>query len=72
MQKYKKRGSNSGVIEYSIGDDYIEVQFNNGHPYRYSYASAGVEKVEQMKKLAKAGEGLNSYINRYARDDYEK
>lgn len=72
MQTYPNKGGNSGVIGYSIGEDYIEVQFSSGHPYRYSYTSAGVEKVEQMKKLAKEGEGLNSYINRYARNDFEK
>lgn len=73
MQAYKNLGGNSGVKEFSIGEDYIDVQFNGSKPpYRYSYESAGSAKVEEMKKLAKKGVGLNSYIMRYARDDYEK
>lgn len=72
MQIYKNLGGNSSVRTFSIGTDYIDVQFSSGTPYRYSYKSAGIEKVEQMKKLAISGRGLGSYINRYAKYDYEK
>lgn len=72
MQAYKNIGGNSGVRAYEIGEKYIDVQFNSGRPYRYSYESAGRDKVEQMKNIAKQGQGLNTYINRYARMDYEK
>ncbi|MBQ7933813.1 MAG: hypothetical protein IJ327_03370 [Lachnospiraceae bacterium] len=72
MQIYKNLSGNSSVRAFSIGLDYILVQFSTGTPYRYSYRSAGAEKVEQMKKLAVAGSGLGSYINKYARYDYEK
>lgn len=73
MQSYKNLGGNSNVKSYSIGEDYIEVLFH-GTPkiYRYSYARAGREKVENMKKLALQGIGLNSYIMRYARMDYDR
>lgn len=73
MQKYKNSGGNSGVDEFEIGADFITVRFHNGSKlYTYSYQSAGVEKVEQMKRLALSGHGLNGYINTYARNDYVK
>lgn len=72
MQEYKNLGGNSGVVGYSIGDDYVEVKYIGGRIYKYSYHSADVERVEKMKKLAMEGKGLNSYISQYARYDYEK
>lgn len=73
MQTYKNLGGNSGVKEYSIGEDYIDVKFNGTKPpYGYSYESAGSEKVEEMKKLAVQGKGLNSFIMWKAKDDYVK
>lgn len=72
MQLYKNLGGNSNVRAFDIGGDYIDVQFNGGAVYRYSYRSAGKEKIEEMKKLAVQGCGLNSYIMRNARKDYEK
>ena len=71
MQFYKNLGGNSNIRAFAIGADYIDVQFNGGAVYRYSYRSAGKEKVEQMKALAVKGCGLNSYIMRNARKDYE-
>lgn len=71
MEKYKNLGGNSNVAAYEIGADYIDVQFGGGKVYRYSYKSAGKEKVEQMKLYAQKGSGLNSYINLYARMNYE-
>lgn len=72
MQAYKNLGGNSNIRAFFIGEDYIDVQFNGGSIYRYSYKSAGIAKVEQMKKLAMEGCGLNSYIMRNARMDYER
>ena len=72
MEQYLNLNGNSNVKEYSIGQVYIDVVFGKGVRYRYSYRSAGIDKVEQMKILAKNGVGLNSYIMRYARMDYEK
>lgn len=72
MQQYKNLGGNSNIRAFSIGEDYIDVQFNGGAVYRYSYQSAGAEKIEQMKKLALQGHGLNSYIMHNARKDYER
>ena len=72
MEQYLNLGGNSNVKAYSIGQEYIDVVLGRGARYRYSYRSAGIDKVEQMKMLAKKGVGLNSYIMRYAKMDYEK
>lgn len=73
MQMYKNLGGDSNIKCYEIGNDYIDVIFyGTAKTYRYSYASAGRQKVEQMKRLAQQGEGLNSYIIKNARLLYER
>lgn len=71
MISYGNYGGDSSVSAYDYGDDYIEVEFDDGSTYTYTYASAGVGNVEEMKQLADCGEGLNSYINTYCKYDYE-
>lgn len=70
MKRYMDINGDSGVYGYEIGTDYIKVQFKDGSIYTYTYLSAGQDKVEIMKALAEAGDGLNSFINRYARKLY--
>ena len=48
------------------GDD----RFVDGAVYVYTYASAGRRHVEAMKRLARAGAGLSTYISRYIRAAY--
>lgn len=80
MEQYLNLGGNSNVKAYSIGLDYIEVVFGRGALYRYSYRSAGKDKVEQMKILARVikpdiatGEYLETgnimMINNFAKDE---
>lgn len=70
METYKDIDSDSGVIGYEIGPDFIRVQFSTGAVYRYTYASAGVNNIEHMKQLAKNGDGLNAFINTTVREAY--
>lgn len=72
MQIYKNAGGNSGIRAYDIGGDYIDVKFSTGRVYRYSYGRAGKENVEEMKRLAMQGYGLNSYIMRNVKNDYDR
>lgn len=65
-----KSGKNSGVTAYEIGKDFIIVRFKRSDDYTYSYDSAGKPAVEEMKKRAKRGEGLSTYISQN-RPDYE-
>jgi hypothetical protein len=71
MIRYRNSGRNSGVHAYEIGDDYIKVQFKDWKIYLYSFNSAGKHHIEQMKALAIRGRGLNSYINKNVKNDYE-
>lgn len=72
MEVYKNLYGNSNIVAFDIGNDWISVKFSGGKTYRYSYKSAGVDKVEKMKILARQGSGLNSYIMRFAKYDYER
>lgn len=73
MQIYKNRNGDSGVTRYKCGPDWIEVEFKQGSSriYRYDYSRPGSAHVEEMKRLADAGSGLNAYINRNVREFYE-
>lgn len=70
MTPYKNLGGDSGISSYEIGDDYIKVEFNDSSIYLYNYVSAGEDNIEQMKQLAEAGEGLNSFINKHVKNKY--
>lgn len=70
MEHYKNLGGDSGVVAYEIGDNSIKVQFRDGALYLYNDQSAGHHNIEQMKALAIAGRGLNSFISRVVRKGY--
>ncbi len=63
MQPYANNSGKSNVVAYYIGDDFIVVQFPHNSFYKYSYASAGQAAVETMKKYAKNGFGLGTFIS---------
>lgn len=72
---YRNRGGDSGITYYEIFPDKIAVWFASGmrvEPYEYSYSSAGMKHVEEMKRLALQGMGLNEYINKHAKNLYIK
>ncbi|WP_312697868.1 hypothetical protein [Sphingobacterium mizutaii] len=72
MERYRNSGGDSGVSAFEIGLDYILVQFSGtARTYRYSYRKAGQNQVEAIKRLARSGSGLNSYINQYVKKLYD-
>jgi len=72
MPLYNNSGRDSGIHSYDIEDEKITVTFTTNACYEYSYRSAGVEHIENMKSLALKGEGLNSYINRNVKYKYSR
>ncbi len=73
MTPYKNLGIDSNVESYQIFDNLIKVKFKSTTKiYSYSYTGATKFHVENMKKLAIAGKGLNSYINKYVKFLYDK
>jgi len=71
MERYANRSGGSGISAYEIGSNYIKVRFSSGSIYQYSYRKAGQSHVENMKRLASSGSGLNSYINSYVKFKYD-
>jgi hypothetical protein len=65
MILYENRGGDSPIIAYEFGDDSITIKFIDGSIYLFSYHSAGSANVEQMKKYATFGHGLNGFITRF-------
>lgn len=72
MVLYRNLGGDSGVRSFEIGDDRIIVTFSTNVSYEYTYVSAGIKHVENMKSLAAQGQGLNSYINKYVKKGYSR
>jgi hypothetical protein len=67
---YANTGGNSGVDSYVTGEDWILVNFTTGAKYLYTHKSTTYENIEQMKKYAAEGRGLNSFIMRISKDGY--
>jgi hypothetical protein len=72
MERYANRNRDSGVSGYQTGSNYVWVEFSTGSVYEYTYSSAGVLNIENMKSLAIAGSGLNSFINSTVKKRYSR
>ena len=73
MQKYADINNDSGVNRFEIHDISITVWFDGtSNSYTYSYGVAGEHHVEEMKKRALAGDGLNAYINYNVKFKYDR
>jgi hypothetical protein len=53
----------SGVKRYSVGDDFIWLDFGSSDVYMYNHEMTGKEAVEQMKMFASIGMKLTSFLN---------
>jgi hypothetical protein len=72
MERYKNLNGDSGVVGYEISQDTITVQFSDGSMYLYTAQSAGSGNLAEMQRLAKAGQGLNSFISRIVPKGYAR
>ena len=71
MQQYKNLSGSSGVMAYECGSDYIQVRFrNDDYIYLYNYSKPGRQNTEKMKRLARGGRGLSTFISREIRENY--
>jgi hypothetical protein len=70
MTRYANLNRDSAVLSYEITEDSITVEFDSRSVYLYTYISAGVANIEQMKSLAIAGKGLCSFIGRVVKKQY--
>jgi hypothetical protein len=72
MEKYLNLSGKSGVAWYVLGEDSITINFTTGGVYLYNYQKPGFMKVTEMKRLAVAGKGLNTYISKFVKDQYDQ
>jgi len=70
MRAYGNKRGGTGVVAYDMGPDWIVLRFVDGSTYRYDRHHPGPYHVAEMQRLAEAGSGLSTYLNRYVRDDY--
>lgn len=71
MLRYKSRRRDTGVYAYETGKDFIKIQFRDRSVYLYTNESTGRAEISAMKKLAAAGKGLTTFINKFVREKYE-
>ena len=64
MTPYRDWDQDSGIQAYEIGSTHMDVAFKDGAVYRYTSLSAGQANIDRMIMLARAGDGLNEFINR--------
>lgn len=70
MQRYADLRGSSGVVAFSSGPDFIDVEFRDGKRYRYTHQVPGRVEVETMKQLAEQGKGLATFINRFVHERF--
>jgi hypothetical protein len=70
MQRYKAAGGPSGITAFEIGSDSITIEFRHAGTYRYDGTKPGLLHVAKMQRLAQIGRGLNTYINKYVKDNF--
>lgn len=72
MELYRNRHGHSGVIAFEIGETFIKVKFRDGPIYLYDYGHPGKVAVEEMKRRARSGNGLSTYISQNVRENYAR
>ena len=70
MRPYTDISGDSGVAAYEMGPGSIQIQFTDGGTYLYDASAPGATHVAEMQRLARSGDGLNTYINKYVRKNY--
>lgn len=58
-------GKSTGIVGYDYGCDFVTVYFTSGRVYHYTIASCGVAHIANIKQLADAQNGLNTYLTRH-------
>ena len=72
MKRYRNLSGDSGVVAYAFGPESVIVRFQDGRNYVYTAQSVGAPAIEKMKRLAKAGRGLSTYISQEVKDKYAR
>ena len=70
--RYKNLSGDSKVAKFEIKKDGITVRFADHTAYRYTNQTAGPENIRKMKELAVAGKGLGTFIEKTAKNLYQR
>jgi len=65
MKRYPNFSGESGVDAYELGPNFIKIRFRAGVVYRYTKASVGARHMSALKRLARRGWGLATYISQH-------
>lgn len=71
FEKYRNTQTNSGVTAFELHKEQISVLFDN-MVYIYTYPVTGRKHVDEMKRLAKKGKGLSTYISQNVKEKYQE
>jgi len=71
-ERYRNLNGDSGVTYYSLGPNFIAVQFQDPTVYVYDDTRPGHTHVEKMKVLAADGRGLGTYISQRVRKAFAR
>lgn len=72
MPKYANTSGLSNVVSWEEIEGGIAVTFGDGSTYEYTAGSCGQAAVDTLITLARAGRGLNGWINRHVRKKYAR
>ena len=73
MEKYLNLSGDSGVLEYEVGPEFIVLRFKrNSTRYLYDHFSAGKNRILDMIRLARSGQGLATYVARHVKGMYAR
>jgi len=70
MENYANKSGDSAVTGFQIESNSMKVRFKDHHVYLYDIRHPGPEHLEKMKELARAGWGLNTYIESEVKNDF--
>lgn len=70
---YSNLNGRSSVVQYRIGNDYIDVVFSSAlkNYYHYSYKVTGIHTTELLKQLAVQGRYLGTNTRKIQRGSFE-
>lgn len=72
METYANLGGDSGVMAFEIGETSIVVHFRDGSAYLYNELRPGRSDVQELQRLARTGQGLNSYISTRVKKNFAR
>ncbi len=70
MERYQNTSGQSGIEAFELGVGWIKIRFADGWLYTFTEDKVGRAPLIALQQFAVDGQGLNTYINQYVRDQY--